>query len=126
MESQEVSSMRVEELRSLVMERFDVSKSRADLIARDQVLKLNGQITEERQTRAGVEQYVWTTAGDERVREEHAALEGQVIDWNSPPTVGHPGEDYQCRCVAFPLIPEIDGPQTTGQLASNQAAEPDE
>lgn len=109
LESAEASSMRVEDLRQHIVDRFGVSKSRADLLARDQVLKLNGQITKERQTRAGVERYVWTTSGDERVREEHAALEGQVFSWLAPPAVGHPGDDYQCRCTAFPLIEELDG-----------------
>lgn len=85
-----------------------VSESRADLIARDQVLKLNADISRNRQTSAGITRYVWTTSGDERVREEHAALEGQIFSWDSPPPPGHPGEDIQCRCTAYPLIEGID------------------
>ncbi len=108
LESAEYTGLRVEELRASIQERFDVSKSKADLLARDQTLKLNSNITQARQRGAGVERYVWTTSGDERVREEHAALEGEVFSWDDPPEPGHPGEDYQCRCTAFPIIAEFD------------------
>ena len=109
LESSEATGLQVEELRAQIEERFGVSESKADLLARDQTLKLAGQITEARQRGAGVERYVWTTSGDERVREEHAALEGQVFSWDNPPEPGHPGEDFQCRCTAFPVIAEFDG-----------------
>lgn len=108
MESAEVVGLRVEEISQKIKEKFDVSQSKADLLARDQTLKLNANITQARQRGAGVEKYIWTTSGDERVREEHAALEGQVFSWNDPPPPGHPGEDYQCRCTAFPVIEEFD------------------
>lgn len=101
--------LRVEDLKKQLLERGDVSESRAELIARDQTLKLNGAMTEIRQTNAGVQEYVWSTSLDERVREEHAALEGQTFSWSSPPEPGHPGEDYQCRCVALPVIAELEG-----------------
>lgn len=86
----------------------DVTDSRAELIARDQVLTLNAQITKERQTAVGIEQYVWTTSNDERVREEHQELEGKTFSWDDSPDEGHPGEAVMCRCVAFPILPELD------------------
>lgn len=105
-ESPEAFDLTGEELKARLLERGDVSDSRAELIARDQCLKLNGALTQTRQENAGISSYTWSTSNDERVREEHRALEGQVFDWNSPPEVGHPGEDYQCRCVALPVIDE--------------------
>lgn len=98
----------VDSLRDKLLERGDVSESRAELIARDQTLKLNGAITQIRQENAGVESYTWSTSNDERVREEHAELEGQVFSWSDPPDVGHPGQDFQCRCVALPVIEELE------------------
>ena len=90
-------------------------RSRARLIARDQVNKLNGQLTELRQNELGIERYTWRTMGDERVRESHAAKDGKVFEWSDPPAdTGNPGEDIQCRCYAEPiladLIPSITGP----------------
>lgn len=97
-----------QEIIDILGDRMDVSDSRAKLIARDQVSKLNGQLTEERQTDLGVESYIWRTVGDERVRDEHEQNDGETFEWSSPPPeTGHPGEDYQCRCWAEPILPEF-------------------
>lgn len=101
--------MRAETMAKELAEASDVSERHAELVARDQILTLNGQIVEAQQTAAGVEQYVWSTSLDERVRPEHEALEGQTFSWNDPPAVGHPGDDILCRCVAIPVIEELAG-----------------
>lgn len=94
--------------------RFDVSRSRANLIARDQTLKLHGKLIEDKQKNAGATKYIWTTSGDERVREGHAELDGTVQSWDAPPVVSedgrqeHPGQDFQCRCVPFPVFDEVE------------------
>lgn len=81
-------------------------EQRSRLVARDQLGKLNGQISMLRQTSIGVERYTWRTSLDERVRASHVALENKVFYWNPadgptpPPEIGHPGHDYQCRCYA--------------------------
>lgn len=95
---------RVETIKAEILARGNVSESRAELIARDQTLKLNGEINREQQERAGVDQYVWSTSLDERVRDTHQALEGRTFAWSDPPEIGHPGEDFQCRCAAIPVI----------------------
>lgn len=81
-----------------------VSQSRAKLIARDQANKLNGSLTQVRQTSLGITKYEWSTSGDERVRDEHKQNNGKIFDWNNPPPTGHPGHDIQCRCVAIPIF----------------------
>jgi SPP1 gp7 family putative phage head morphogenesis protein len=103
----------VKDIAKLLQEQAGYSKSRAELTARDQTLKLHGQIQQERQERAGVTRYVWTTSQDERVRPDHAELDGTVQAWDDPPVVdqrtgrrGHPGFDYQCRCTAVPVLDE--------------------
>lgn len=113
----------VEEVRKKIQERLNVVRSRAELIARDQTLKLYGQIQQARQTAAGIEEYVWSTSEDERVRGNpaglypkshgnHWRLEGTTQRWDDPPIVDseagrkeHPGGDYQCRCAAIPILP---------------------
>lgn len=92
--------------------RYGVAKSRAELIARDQIGKLNGQLTQQRQTSLGITEYVWSTSKDERVRDMHRDLEGTRQRWDDPPITNpkgdrnHPGGDYQCRCVAVAVLPE--------------------
>ena len=46
--------------------------------------------------------YIWRTRKDEKVRGKHAEREGKIFNWHIPPTGGHPGEDYNCRCWAEP------------------------
>lgn len=120
--------VRVEEIRAQIQERLGVVRSRAELIARDQTLKLYGQIQEARQTDAGIEEYTWSTSQDERVRSRHSELEGTTQRWDEPPVVdkqsgrrAHPGEDFQCRCAAIPILPtgELpDEPPPTGRRRS--------
>lgn len=87
--------------------------SRAKLIARDQVNKLNGQINAARQSELGIVEYIWRTSLDERVRESHRAKEGKKFRWDDPPSdTGHPGEDIQCRCYAEPVLANLLGIET--------------
>lgn len=81
-----------------------VTEKRARLIARDQVGKLNGRLTEYRQRGAGIKEYRWSTSNDSRVREAHAEREGQIFKWDKAPYDGHPGQPINCRCVALPVI----------------------
>jgi len=83
-------------------ERFSVGESRAKLIARDQVGKLYGQTNAYRQQDLGISKFIWRTSGDERVRDEHEALDGETFSYDDPPSEGLPGEPIQCRCTAEP------------------------
>lgn len=94
-----------------IQSRFQVSKSKARLIARDQMGKLNADITKHQQTDAGIRKYMWRTSEDSRVRKSHMVLNKEVFSWDDPPVVDkktgrrcHPGEDYQCRCIAIPVF----------------------
>lgn len=102
---------RWEDIALLVQDRLSVGRSRAELIARDQVLKLNSDMTRERHRAIGVTRYKWSTSRDERVRSSHRHLEGTTQSWANPPIVDvrtgrrdHPGRDFQCRCVAIPIF----------------------
>ena len=72
-----------------------------------------------RQQAAGVNEYTWSTSRDERVRPMHAKLEGQRFAYDDPPETtedgetNNPGEDWQCRCIALPVISllELEEPE---------------
>lgn len=88
-----------------IQSRFGVAKSRARVIARDQVGKLHSQIDRQRHTEAGITHFIWRTSMDERVRKEHVLLEGQTFSYaEGAPGEGLPGQPIQCRCVAEPVI----------------------
>ena len=78
------------------------SINRVRLIARDQIGKLDGQLSMHKQTAAGLDTYVWRGALDARERPQHVAREGQIFKWSRPPPDGHPGQPIQCRCNAEP------------------------
>lgn len=92
----------VEELTESIMHMADVNEKRAALIACDQVGKLNSQLAQLEQMNQGVDSYIWQTMMDNRVRPEHAERQGKRYYLNDPPSGGHPGWSYRCRCSAIP------------------------
>lgn len=108
--------VRVEELRDELQSTFNMTRARAALIARDQTLKLNAQLTEDVHASAGITEYTWSTSKDGAVRSSHEKLEGKRFKYSDPPIVdekhdrrANPGQDFQCRCVAVPVLPELSG-----------------
>ena len=51
-----------------------------------------------------VEEYIWRSQDDGRVRAAHAQHDDQVFAWSDPPEGGHPGQGWNCRCTAEPII----------------------
>ena len=85
---------------------FRNARHRASVIARDQVNKVNGDLTHLRQERVGVKKYIWRTAGDgDRVRPLHRSFANNTYTWKQGATNGlHPGMDIMCRCYAEPIL----------------------
>jgi SPP1 gp7 family putative phage head morphogenesis protein len=90
-------------------ERVGFGEKRAKLIARDQVGKMYGATNAARQKELGVTHFFWRTSNDERVREEHADLEGERFSYadGGHPDEGMPGEPILCRCYAEPDFSDI-------------------
>ena len=97
--------VRFTDISKSIQKSFAITRRRATLIARDQTTKLNSSLTRLRQEEVGIEEYIWQTSGDERVRPTHRVNDGKKFKWDTPPKVtGHPGNDVNCRCVAIPVI----------------------
>lgn len=90
----------VKDIRDQIKARYKVTDYRATLIAQDQTLKLNADLTKYRLQSVGVTQYVWRSVGDTRVRPEHAYLNGKTFAFDKPPAEGNPGHPVRCRCRA--------------------------
>jgi SPP1 gp7 family putative phage head morphogenesis protein len=91
----------------------EVTESRATLIARTEIAKANATLTSARAQYVGATHYVWRTAEDGDVRESHAEMNGKIFRFDDPPYVegegNHgPGEIYNCRCFAEPIIGETE------------------
>jgi SPP1 gp7 family putative phage head morphogenesis protein len=90
---------------------YDIGQStenRSYIIARDQVLKLNSQLTAVRNQEIGFLRFQWQTVGDEAVRPSHRAVNGRVYRYDSPPIIDGekvlPGEAILCRCIGDPIF----------------------
>jgi SPP1 gp7 family putative phage head morphogenesis protein len=82
-----------------IAERLQIARNRALFIASDQANKVNAFLTQVRQEEAGIDEFMWETAKDSRVRPEHVALQGRVFKWKEPPSAGLPGTPPRCRCT---------------------------
>jgi len=81
------------------------AENHARFIAHDQINKLNGRLNQTRQEAAGITSFIWRTQQDDRVRPSHEEIEGQQFKWaEGAPGIGLPGEPYNCRCSAAPVI----------------------
>ena len=123
----------MQEVRNELERRFNVTRARARLIARDQVNKYNANLTEARQVNLGIKEYIWMNVQDQRVRGNPAGKYPRVVSnhwimhevrcrWDDPtvywngkkwvprtarmPKV-HPGIEIQCRCTAVPVLDDL-------------------
>ena len=102
-----LSGTPVSELKKQIAADFGVSDSRAKLIARDQMAKLNSDMNRFRHEQAGIEKYTWRTSQDERVRERHQRLDGRIYAYGEPTGAEGglpPGQPVQCRCIAQAIV----------------------
>ena len=85
--------------------------NRATLIARTETARSASVLVQARAEYVGAESYIWKTAGDWKVRESHRRLNNHEFRWDDPPLsdppdhYSHPGQIWNCRCVALPIIP---------------------
>lgn len=94
-----------EEMGKEIAKRFDVGRSRARSIARDQISRLVGRLNADRQQELGINEYIWRTRKDELVRPEHRKREGKRYAWSWPGAAPYiPGEEWNCRCYAEPVM----------------------
>lgn len=99
----------VKDLKDQLKARYGVTDYRATLIAQDQTLKLNADLTRHRLQSVGVTSYVWRSVQDSRVRPEHADRNGQTYTWQKGPSGGlHPGQEVRCRCRAEAIWDDND------------------
>lgn len=107
---------RAKELAAAILASGDVSKARANCIARTETARVASNLTQARAEFVGSEGYIWRTAGDLDVRKLHQKLNGQFVRWDAPPVAGkskageiraHAGCFPNCRCYAEPVVPEV-------------------
>jgi SPP1 gp7 family putative phage head morphogenesis protein len=102
---------RAESFETLLQDNYGVSRRKAQFLARQETSLLMSKYHETSCANLGITQYRWGGANDARERPDHRALNGKVFSFSDPPVTdqrtgarNNPGEDYNCRCVAIPIL----------------------
>lgn len=98
-----------------IMRTGEVTRSRANLIARTETARTSAVLTQVRAQHVGSTHFEWLTAGDSDVRHDHKILNHKIFAWDDPPIADRrtgikalPGSIWNCRCIAIPQIPSDD------------------
>ncbi len=110
-EKNALEGMRTDKLAAIIESKFGVSKRKAEFLADQETGLLMAKYRQARYEDVGIQEYVWSTSHDVRVRHDHAELDGKRFAFSSPPITNratgarnNPGEDFRCRCVPRPIL----------------------
>lgn len=112
---------RFESAVSTLQKSYDVTATKAKFLARQETSLLMTKFKESRYVDSGVKEYRWGCVHRPKdkspsqhipgnVRYFHGLLDGTIQRWDKPPVVDekgnrkNPGEDYNCRCFARPIV----------------------
>lgn len=107
-----------------IQKSYDVSANKAKFLARQETGLLMAKFKETRYQDAGVQKFIWKCVQGtpaHPVRHSHKACDNKIFRWDNPreldknglvsPSGQHkpgenknPGEDYNCRCYAKPIV----------------------
>ena len=94
----------------VLMKEFNVTRNKAMFWARQETGLLVSAYRQATYKTVGITKYKWSTSHDERVRVMHKDLDGKIFEFANPPVTNekgdrnNPGEDWQCRCQAIPVL----------------------
>lgn len=116
-----VKGVNKKSLIEMFVSEWGVTQNKANFLARQETSLFLSKLRRERSLEVGINKYRWSTSQDERVRpatpaavrsgENHRRLHGKIFEYGNPPIVNvktgrraEPGEDFNCRCVAIPVL----------------------
>lgn len=104
---------RYEDLIGEIERSYGVTKRKAKFLARQETSLMNTKFKQTRYQEAGIDTYKWRCAAgspDHPVRPMHKMHDGKIFRWDDPPVINekgdrkNPGQDYNCRCKAVPVV----------------------
>jgi SPP1 gp7 family putative phage head morphogenesis protein len=115
------AGIRYESLAREIEKSYGITRRKAKFLARQETSLLMTKFAQVRYQDAGVNEYEWQcvhmphdktpdqhTLGN--VRYYHGLLDKKIFRWDNPPVVNakgdrkNPGQDYNCRCKARPIV----------------------
>jgi hypothetical protein len=103
-----INGERPDELYQMIMASGDVAASRAKLIAKTEIGRATGALTQARAQAIGSEGYWWRIKGSS-TRPSHKEMKDVFVRWDKPPTLdgmtGHAGCLPNCQCWSEVHVP---------------------
>lgn len=103
-----INGERPEQLYQMIMASGDVAASRARMIARTEIGRATGALTQARALSIGSEGYWWRIEGA-GTRPSHKKMKDKFVRWDNPPTLdgmtGHAGCLPNCKCWSEVHVP---------------------
>ena len=103
-----IQGERPDALYEMIMQSGDVAASRAKMIARTEIGRATGALTQARALAVGSEGYWWRIEGA-GTRPSHKEMRDKFVYWHNPPTLdgmtGHAGCLPNCKCWSDVHIP---------------------
>ncbi|KQN56568.1 hypothetical protein ASE99_10920 [Serratia sp. Leaf51] len=103
-----INGERPDALYDMIMQSGDVAASRAKMIARTEIGRATGALTQARALSVGSEGYWWRIEGA-GTRASHKKMKDKFVRWDNPPTLdgmtGHAGCLPNCKCWSEVDIP---------------------
>lgn len=116
-EANTIAGGRAEGLHEVLKQNYGTSKNKARFLARQETSLLMSKLRQLEYESVGLPKYKWDGTMDEKERPDHLALQGLIFTWDKPPITNasevakgkpprrnHPGEDWECRCIAVPVL----------------------
>ncbi|WFW29358.1 phage head morphogenesis protein [Klebsiella aerogenes] len=104
-----INGERPDQLYEMIMQSGNVAASRARMIARTEIGRATGALTQARALAVGSEGYWWRIEGA-GTRPSHRKMKDKFVRWDNPPTLdgmtGHAGCLPNCKCWSEVQIPE--------------------
>lgn len=104
-----------------IQAQYRTTESKAEFLARTETSIFMASFRKERLSEAGIRRYVWRTSDDQRVRDDHAYLNGRTFFYAMPPiadqatgTRANPGGIWNCRCMDQPVLEPLRAGEKVG------------
>lgn len=106
-----LDGFRQDAVEKLLLNEYNVATNKAKFWARNETSLVLSEFKRQQYTAMGFTKFIWKTRKDSTVRDEHRELEGRTFFYDNPPIIdkrtgktGLPGQTYNCRCVAIPVV----------------------
>ena len=102
---------RLDAVSEMLQKEYGIAQRKAKFLAQNETSIMLAEFKRSTYKKMGFLKFRWSTIMDGKERERHKELNGKIFYYDDPPYIdelktkkGLPGEDYNCRCQAIPIM----------------------